>query len=255
MSKEKLGSFLKEVSNWSWEEFVRAENDPKYTTNQSIIFSLVRACAMEKMEAIRMSLNRIDGKLKTPVRIEHPRIFYIFPNVIPTASDQKAHALSNVTPALNSSPVEGEIIPAPEIPEETHTADDLPTMGLRDTLNALAETPREMPEHILRFAEETERWVRSKGPRPAEMPRVKSVMAAHLLTMAQKRNLDAMTEVFDQIDGKLVETIHVIGEDLYITSYLTQAPEGAVLNADGIYQIEAPQVQDLWAQKLGKVGQ
>jgi hypothetical protein len=39
-------------------------------------------------------------------------------------------------------------------------------------------------------------------------------VAAHLLILAQKRNIDALTEVFDQIDGKLAEVLQILGEDI-----------------------------------------
>lgn len=249
MNQDKLGSFLKEVSNWKWDEFVKAEKNGKFTTNESIIFALVRSCAMEKMEAIRMSLNRIDGKLKTPVKVEMPKVFYLFPNA--KASEISGPKEESLAVFDKDLALEGEIIGdgTSDKPER-----DLPSMGLRETLSDMADYPRELPDGVIQLALATEDWIRGRGPEPKEIPMVKSVVAAHLLTMAQKRNIDALTEVFDQIDGKLTETYQVIGEDLYLTSYSEKAPEGAVLNADGILQIEASESQALWAQKLARGG-
>jgi hypothetical protein len=70
--------------------------------------------------------------------------------------------------------------------------------------------------------------------------------------MASKRNVDAINEVFDAIDGKLVETIQVLGDDLYIVNYSTIAPPEAVPNADGVLQMEATAAQNIWAHKLGR---
>ncbi len=70
--------------------------------------------------------------------------------------------------------------------------------------------------------------------------------------MAQGRNVNAITEVFDQIDGKLVEVIEIIGEDIHIAKFDIVAPPGAIKNADGVYQIEAKDVENLWARKLGR---
>jgi hypothetical protein len=81
---------------------------------------------------------------------------------------------------------------------------------------------------------------------------VKAVVAAHLLVMAQGRSMDAIGEVFDAIDGKLVETIQILGDDLYITNYSNIAPEGATLNENGILQMEATASQKMWAEKLSK---
>lgn len=247
---EKLGSFLKEVSNWQWDQFIEAERNKQYTSNQSIIFALVRACAMQQLQAIKIAVNRLDGKLKTPIKVEYPKIYYLFPNAkISPGQDQGEELyLDNSTEITNEV---REIVPAVE-PEPEVIERDLPSMGFRETLTMMSDYPRELPEAIIDLALKTEQWKRGHGPQPDEIPMVKSVVAAHLLTMAQQRNLDAITEVFDQIDGKLVETFHILGEDMFITSYATVAPEGAELNKDGVLQMEATIVQDMWATKLGR---
>ncbi len=253
MSTEKLGQFLKEVSNWYWDEFVRAEHDKTYTSNQAVIFALIRACALEKMDAIKMSLNRLDGKLKTPIKIEYPKIFYIFPNAKKVENQKEPlkalDGQGTKTPA-NKETGTSIILPEPEL-----TAEDLPSLSLRDTLNKMSDYPRELPEGVIELAQNVEKSINQGAPMPDEIPMVKSVVAAHLLVLAQQRNIDALGEVFDQIDGKLAETLQIIGEDIYITSYRKDAPAGAELNEEGIFQIEATKVQDLWAQKLtgGKV--
>jgi hypothetical protein len=251
---ERLGDFLKEVSNWSWDEFVKAEHDNSYTSNEAIIFGLIRSCAMQKLDAIKISINRLDGKLKTPLKIEYPKIYYLYPH----ASEQKPPTVKVTDDPQTVNEVKaivaGEVLPkriaepAPEVPDE----DDLPSMTFRETLSKMADYPRELPEQIIEFQQLAERYARGQGDRPEEIPKVKSVVAAHLLTLAQKRNLDAVGEVFDQIDGKLAETLQIIGEDIFITSYVTTAPDGAELNKDGILQIEAEKAQDLWAQKLSQ---
>lgn len=248
--KPKLGSFLQEVSNWYWDEFVRAEKNKQYTTNQAIIFALIRACTLEKIDAIRIALNRLDGKLKTPIKIEMPKVYYLYPNAKATAGEVRNDNGKLTAPKTDATKVlEGEVLP-PAVVEKPEQP-DLATMTLRETLTEMSDYPRDLPEGILKLALETEQWLKKNGEKPFEIPRVKSVVAAHLLTMAQNRNIDALYEVFDQIDGKLAETIQVIGDDIFITSYLEQAPPGAYLNDDGILQLEAGEAQDLWAQKLG----
>jgi hypothetical protein len=255
----RLGHFLQEVSNWRWDEFVRAERDKSYSTNQSIIFALIRSCAMRKMDAIKISLNRLDGKLKTPVQIEYPKVFYLYPNaVMNTNSTQELNTnivqLTNPENVFNvlEDVVEGEVLPPKPEPEADPINDeDLPSLSLRETLRKMSDYPRELPEAIVERADEVQMAIRGKGPMPDDIPMVKSVVAAHLLIMAQKRDIDALYEVFDQIDGKLVETIQVLGEDIYITSYASEAPPEATPNKDGILQVEASQVQALWTEKLG----
>lgn len=245
----RLGNFLREVSNWPWLEFIRAEHNDQFTSNQAIIFALIRACAMRNLQAIKSTTNRLDGKLATPLKIEYPKVFYLFPNAKPpevfdiTAGEQPISGveLSNV----NTVTVHDV---TPEESEEV----DLATLSIRETVTEMANYPRQLPEAICQSALELEMFYRNQGPMPADNPMVKSVVAAHLLVMAGKGSMDALNEVFDQIDGKLAETFQVLGEDLYITSYASTAPEGAYLNKDGVLELEAVAVQDAWAYKLGK---
>lgn len=256
MASEKLGLFLKDVANWGWDDFLKAEHDKTYTSNQAIIFSLIRACSIEKIEAIRMTLNRLDGKLKTPVKIELPKIYYLFPDA--KLPKEVKSADTTITKRDNGDVVSGggtgPGVESKEVativsPEDSDS--DLPSMTLRETLTKMADYPRDLPEAIIALALATDQWFRAQGPKPDEIPKVKSVVAAHLLVMAQKRNIDALSEVFDQIDGKLAETIQLLGDDIYITSYMTEAPQGAYLNDDGVLQMEADAAQLLWATKLG----
>jgi hypothetical protein len=254
--KGKLGDFLREVSNWSWEEFWRAERDKTYTSNEAVIFTLIRACAGEDLKAIRLSLNRMDGKLKTPVIIETPKVFRVYPFATAVDGPPPAVGIGPATPggdhaAISILEPNGSVSQVLEEPELTE--DDLPSMSLRETLTKMADYTRDTPDAIVELALRTEQWLRGAGPRPVNIPRVKSVVAAHLLVMAQRKNIDAIQEVFDSIDGRLAETIKVIGEDICIISYSSTAPAGAVKNKDGVYQVEAAAAQNMWASKLGGI--
>jgi len=259
MSIAKLGLFLTEVANWKWDEFVKAEHDTSFTSNEAMIFALVRACAMQKIDAIRLSLNRLDGKLKTPVKIEYPKIFYIYPNATLEAPADTLTKAENVnTSAEHINPTTITLVPKPEdviealAPlQDEPIESDLPSLSLRQTLTKMSDYPRETPQFVVEYALQTEQWLRNQAERPEEIPAVKSVIAAHLLIMAANRKIDALTEVFDQIDGKLAETIQILGDDIYITSYITEAPPGAYLNADGVVEFEAKATQDMWTRKLG----
>lgn len=243
---ESLAAFLREVSNWSWEDFCTAEHDDQYTTNQSVIFALVRSCAMEKLDAIKVALNRLDGKLKTPVKIEYPKIYFLYPHA-KNSKHKKPETIADIRRDIELyNATEHE----PPEPEQV----DLPSLTLRQTLAKMADSPRQVPEAVIAYATQTQQHMQHPDQiqRPPTVPLVKSVVAAHLLKMAQNRNINALTEVFDQIDGKLVETIQILGEDIFIVSYSIEAPEGAYLNENGVLQLEAAQAQDVWAEKLGK---
>lgn len=255
MSEPKLGKFLQDISNMRWDQFWKAERDQELSTNESIILALIRACASENLQAIKMTLNRLDGKLKTPIKIEYPKFYYLYPNAKVVAVGETMPieefnernniditGVNNVT-VINvdePEPLEGEV-------------NELPSLSLRQTLSKMSDYPRSLPEELAIRAQEVEAWLRKDGPEPPEIPMVKSVVAAHLLILAQTRHLDAIEEVFNQIDGKLVETIEILGEDVYMVRYDSIAPAGATLNSDGVYQLIAENSTNQWAVKLGEI--
>lgn len=239
--KEKLSQFLGEVVQWSWEEFVRAELDISYSTSQSIVFSLIRSCAMEDLKAIRTAINRLDGKLETPIRTVLPKVYYLFPNAI--ESDQVIEVPEEAVEKLEA---ESGVVTL----SESQIAPDSPTKGLRTALDRMAEKPRKLPEAILKAQLQVEKFVRNEGRCPDYVPNVQSVVVAHILKMAQDRNIDAVNEVFDQLDGKLVETVRVVGEDMFILNFSKTAPPGAIRNEKGVLMIEATQSQNMWRKRL-----
>ena len=237
---ETLGPFLITVSNWGWDEFVIAEHSDDYTSNESIIFALIRSCVMQRMDAIRLSLHRLDGKLVTPIKVEYPKIFFLYPNAVAIGESEVNRKLLEA-PTVETSEI---IVIEPEVEIS------LEAMSLRETLAMMGGFPKNLPKNIVRLALETEQWLNGQGAKPTEIPRVKSVIAAHLLSMAQKRDIGALTEVFDQLDGKLVETVKILGDDIYITNYSRLAPAGAVKNKQGVLMMEALAAQDSWTDKL-----
>lgn len=242
----KLGNFLAEVINWQWDKFCKAENDHNYTGYQAAVFSLIRTCSDAKLGAIRLAIDRVDGKIETPIKIEYPKVWLLYPNAEKIAGPS--------TPAIESGIVEHPHIPETP-PADVHEEEPVSaaTMTLRQTLKELADSPRMVTQLILRRKLEVERDLNNvKDGKDADkkVPLVKSVIAANLLNLAEKNNFEAITEVFDQIDGKLVETIRILGDDIYLTQYALEAPAGAVKNKDGIYMLEGKEIAELWRQKL-----
>jgi hypothetical protein len=243
--RSKLGTFLKEVINWRWDEFCKAEIDSSYTGIQSTVFSLIRTCSDGKLGAIRLSIDRVDGKIETPVSIVYPKVYFVYPNAtsiaeLPFGESTETHMIEG-----GSDPETHEVPPK----EENDAA--LATLSLRQTLNKMADQPRVLVKAILDKKRETEESIRDHANMdPNNIPMVKSVIAANLLHLAEKNNFEAITEVFDQIDGKLVETIHILGDDIYLTQYALEAPAGSVKNDDGVYMLDAKEVADRWKQKF-----
>lgn len=249
--RSKLGSFLKEVIHWRWDEFVRAEKDPKYSGLEGVVLSLVRTTSEAKLGSIKLAIDRVDGKLETPMEVIYPKVFFLYPfaeSVALPAGEQPPAALPDPTPSTDL------IISEPPQAEEGEEPVQLATLSLRETLNKMADSPRQVVPLILKKKEEVETILRDEPEAEInDSPMVKSVIAANLMYLAtDKHNFDAITEVFDQIDGKLVETIRVLGDDIFLTQYTEIAPYGAKKNGDGVYCLEQPLITDVWKQKLKK---
>jgi len=253
MSKDrgKLGGFLREVIDWQWDEFCKAEVDLNYKGYEGAILSLVRVCSEGKLGAIKTAIARVDGNVETPIKVEYPKVFIMFPHAKtvalgPPTGDGPTALLA---PPEDFDPLTEE--PAEPQEEEVHAA----TMSLRETLTKMAEHPRTITRAILERKKETEEAIRKNvdlTEHGKNIPLVKSVIAANLLKLAEGGRFEAITEVFDQIDGKLVETIRILGEDMYLSSYVLEAPYGAKQNKEGVYYIEAPQISDTWKAKFKK---
>lgn len=238
-SRGKLGDFLREVIDWQWDQFIEAEADSKYTSLEGTVLSLVRVCSEGKLGAIRLAIDRIDGKLETPVKVEYPKIYFLYP--------QATTARGLPEGEVEQSESKHLVVAGPE-PKKEEPERSVVTFTLRETLEKMADQKRVLVDVILDRKERVEKG--EKFGEDANIPLVKSVIAANLLNLAlQGKNFDSITEVFDQIDGKLVETIKILGEDIFLTSYLHTAPFGAIKNTSGIYQLEAPSISGVWEQK------
>lgn len=243
----KLGNYLREVIDWNWKEFVDAEKDQKYTGYQSAVFALVRACSDGKLGAIKLAIDRIDGKIETPIRVEYPKVYMVYPEATRVA--------------LTPQDIEQAKLPAPEdLPEisaddleEPEHKEDASVLTLKETLEKMADQPKALFMAILAQKVKVEAGKISDGDNVNEkIPLVKSVICANLLNLAQKSNFEAITEIFDRIDGKLVETFKVLGDDIFLPYYGLEAPAGAVKNKQGIYMIEAQEVTNRWKEKFKK---
>lgn len=241
----KLGNFLREVIDWQWDTFCEAEKSSSFTSAEASIFALVRSAAEGKLQAIKLSIARIDGNVKTPIKVEYPTAFITFPY-----AEKRALPPPN-TGAIAQLP-DPEPISLPEegaYPDPVEDQETLVTLTLRETLKKMADAPRDIPNLI---QEQKKKVELGEFMGDEKIPMVKSVICANLMILAnEKHNFEAITEIFDQIDGKLVETMKLLG-DMYLTSYALEAPYNAVKNKEGVYQIEQPIITNIWAEKLGK---
>lgn len=248
----KLGSFLKELIDWTWDEFCRAEIDHNYTGYEGAVMALVRQCSDGKLGAIRLAIDRVDGKVETPIKVEYPKVFILFPHAekVALGPPEPGSPTALLAPPENFDSIDAG--PAEPQEEQVKAA----TMDLRQTVKKMADAPRKVPLVIHQRKKEVEKAVQNEidlSKEKKNIPLVKSVIAANLIILAnEKGKFEAITELFDQIDGKLVETIRILGEDMYLESYILEAPYGAKKNKDGVYYLEAPQISDTWKAKFKK---
>lgn len=247
-SKQKLTEYLKNVAEWRWSEFVRAERSKDTTIHESIVLGLIRACVSDSLPAIKSAMNRIDGKAETPVRIIMPKVWHVYMNAHNAPAVLQARAEKDQGAPRGLEITEKSNVFMNE--REYGIAEDVPTVGLRETMARMIIAPRGTAFSIIEAQALVDEWLAGKREKPQKDPRVKSVVVAHILKMAQDRSLDAMDEVFVQMDGRLAETIRVIGDDMYILNFGSDAPPGGFINSDGYYQVEAPREQELWRSKL-----
>lgn len=242
----KLTPFFKELIECRWSQFVQAERAEEHTSAQGVVFAIVRACAEGKLPAIKESLNRIDGKLAEQIEVQYPKFYITYPHAEVRETTVKVGGKDKQIVSVTG-------VKEPKKDKQSVSA-PLVTGSLRDTLNRMSDAPKSLVNTILEGAKDVDLHEGyAADTEPLNDPLVKSVIVAGLLRMAHNGSLGAIFEVFDNLDGKLVDTIRVLGEDVYLTSYDTIAPAGAT-KVDGVYQVEADNTTNKWAISLGKKG-
>lgn len=228
---------LRYLLNSKFNVFLEYESSPNITSSGKVVVSLIRSIFSHNTRGIRTALNRVDGLLPRQVDIVLPKVYYLYPN----ASLPQGHKESP------PPTTEVEVVPPAE------QSRSIPDMTIREATSELGRLPFSLVDGIIDDANATTRWFGNPGSyrAPKRTPYLKSVIAAHFVQMAASGNPDVVEDFFDSIDGRLAETIKV-GQDFYLTSYASEAPPGAYLNADGVVEIEATEVADMWGKALQK---
>lgn len=245
MNPEKSGSpteILRHLVNSKFHVFLEYERDSNISSSGRVVVALIRSIFSHNPRNIRTALNRLDGVLPRQVNLELPRVYYLYP-----------HAVRKEAREMLIQEVAIQDIVDRQAGEPQKQSRNIPEMTVREATGELGRLPYSLVENILKDAAETAEWFAKKGdsPVPTHTPYLKSVIAAHLVQMAVSSSPDVMEDFFDSVDGRLTETIKV-GEDIYLTSYEKEAPEGATLNEQGILMIEATKTQDMWGKALQK---
>jgi len=226
-----LSYFLREVLNWRYSEFLEKSQSGDYTSGEMAIIQLIRAIFKGKLAAMKEAIARIDGNVEQPVEVEYPKFITLYPNAKSVAEGETDANMPAVI--VKPDPINMELA------------------GIRDTIREMGECPSGVVEMLIKRQDEIPGEI-SVGVLQQPDPMIKSLVAAHLFMLIRNGSYRAITELLNQIEGKVAEKIRVLGEDVYMTSFVEVAPAGAKLNDDGVYQLENAKVTTLWADNLAK---
>lgn len=225
-----------ELLHIRWDEFVKLEQDDNATSDEAMLTGLIRACADGDMRSIKTAFARSDGEVEIPVQIKTPKFYVRYLN-----AKEQEQAPKQIE-ASEEEPTEQDY--------------DIATAKLRETLDKMRKAPKKVVEMILGMRTRVDDDFKKGTPLPKEeaIPLVKSVIVANLLHLAGYGNSNAVTEVFNQIDGKLVKTITLLGgEDVYIDDHISEiAPPHSTKDAEGYYVAENKTMTNIWLKGLSK---
>jgi len=247
-SNKPLTQHLRDILNIDWSQFCADELSTENSSVYDVVLSLVRAVKNEKLSAIRLALDRLDGTIEKKVRVETPKFFVLYPYATGTTGEAPL-VEAGESSETGLEPVEAN----QELDPRVFSRDEMLKMSLRETLSLMSGLPGDIPRATLLHADAQELFVKEHEPLPpgARDPMVKSVMAAAFLEAAKKSgDMRTIAELFDQIEGKVEKVLRLVGEDVYITSFDEVAPEGAYLNDDGVYQFENKAMTTMWKTNM-----
>lgn len=227
-----LKSQFEELIHYPYDEYFKQKKARNNTVDERTLMSLIDICTdTDDIAAAKMSFDRIEGLLETPIHIKVPKFYIRYINATSVEhSDQKA-----IEAPQGSKAVEGDDY-------------DPATAKLRETLQRMRQMPEKIVPAILRVKKAVQEGKEVKLVPPQKMPQVKHVMVANLLKNVRKGRFRAIELVFDQIDGKLTRTITLLGgEDVYVDDYtMLTAPAGATKDAEGYYIAENKVMTAAW---------
>ena len=223
---------FEEFIHLPYDEYWVKKKSKSNTVDERTLMSLIDICTdTDDIAAAKMSFDRIEGLLETPIHIKIPKFYVRYLKAIDVEhSEQKALGAPETV-----APVQDDNY-------------DPATAKLRETLSRMRTMPEQIIPAILRVKKAIQAGKDVNLKPPQKMPQVKHVIVANLLRNVRKGRYRAIELVFDQLDGKLVKTITLLGgEDVYIDDYTTlTAPAHAVLGDDGVYFAEDKQMTTQW---------
>ena len=184
----------------------------KMSSNEAVVAELLRICCEEdNVQAIKLFFERTLGKPEKTIVIKRTSIRMEYPNATKKALKPQ---IEEETTAV--SPLESKVI----VEEK-----DSPGWLLNRALDKIGESGQEYAYEV----------IEDKDKHP-----VIEVLAANLYAIAMRGgNLNAITLLFDYLDGSVADVIRLDAEDtILLENYAEQAPYNAIQDENGVWYVE-----------------
>ena len=206
----KLNNYFKDHLSKNYRDFRLSVH--KMSSNEAVVAELLRICCEEdNVQAIKLFFERTLGKPEKTIIIKRTSIRMEYPN-----ATQKALEPQVEEETITISPLESKVI----VEEK-----DSPGWLLNRALDKIGESGQEYAYEVI---EDKDRYP------------VIEVLAANLYAIAMRGgNLNAITLLFDYLDGATADVIRVDGLDtILLENYAEQAPHNAIQDEDGVWYVE-----------------
>ena len=206
----KLNNYFKDHLPKNYRDFRLSVH--KMSSNEAVVAELLRICCEEdNVQAIKLFFERTLGKPEKTIIIKRTSIRMEYPN-----ATQKALKPQDEVETTTTSPLENKVV----IEEK-----DSPGWLLNRALDKIGESGQEYAYEVI---EDKDRYP------------VIEVLAANLYAIAMRGgNLQAITLLFNYLDGSVADVIRLDAEDtILLENYAEQAPYNAIQDEDGVWYVE-----------------
>ena len=206
----KLNNYFKDHLPKNYRDFRLSVH--KMSSNEAVVAELLRICCEEdNVQAIKLFFERTLGKPEKTIVIKRTSIRMEYPNATKKALEPQ---IEEETTAI--SPLENKVI----VEEK-----DSPGWLLNRALDKIGESGQEYAYEVI---EDKDKYS------------VIEVLAANLYAIAMRGgNLNAITLLFDYLDGSVADVIRLDAEDtILLENYAEQAPYEAKQDENGVWYVE-----------------
>ena len=206
----KLNNYFKDHLPKNYRDFRLSVH--KMSSNEAVVAELLRICCEEdNVQAIKLFFERTLGKPEKTIVIKRTSIRMEYPNATKKALKPQ---IEEETTAV--SPLENKVV----IEEK-----DSPGWLLNQALDKIGESGQEYAYEVI---EDKDKYS------------VIEVLAANLYAIAMRGgNLNAITLLFDYLDGAIADVIRLDAEDtILLENYAEQAPYNALQDENGVWYVE-----------------